>query len=122
MPADDVKFLLRIPKGLDEKLRGRASAECRSLNEMICVLLEGTDGDEQRGSKATPNEKGSLVRKSEGQPRTTTRSHRVGAEVPEAPLGVEKSAPSKVKKLSVDEFLKLSNSEKLRAQREGREP
>src|SRR5271157_1936253 len=44
MPSDDIKFVLRIPKELDEEIRRKAEGECLSLNSWIIRELEGSDG------------------------------------------------------------------------------
>ena len=45
MPVSDIKFLLRIPAGLDSELRKRAAGAQLSLNAMICVLLGRSVGE-----------------------------------------------------------------------------
>ena len=54
MPANDVKFLLRIPVELDAQLRQQAEAEGRSLNQLILLIL--ADGVGQK-HQATPESK-----------------------------------------------------------------
>lgn len=39
MPANDVRYLLRLPVELDAELRARAEKEKKSLNAVICEIL-----------------------------------------------------------------------------------
>lgn len=46
MPSTDIPFTLRIPVGLNARLRDRAAKESRSLNWLIVWLLERSVSDD----------------------------------------------------------------------------
>lgn len=130
-------------RGVDEelwkKLKGEAGRVGKPFREWIIWVLEAqvdgdTNGVEAVGGRELGDAVSSGVRGDVEVRKKRRRAKGVGqAQGREASTdskGVERSSEEdrgkqgegKVKKLSMEQFLGLSNSEKLRAQREGRAP
>ena len=126
-----------FPEKLAQELRVEAARKGVSLREYVIARLEYGDAVEgvlSESSKGLPRRMvkanqvtDGLVRKSDTQPAKgdpTVKHYDLGVGSGSQSgsgvrVGAEKSAPAS-KKMSTDEYLGLSNSEKLRAQREGR--
>ena len=128
-----------VPEGLIRRVKAQANLDGKTLKEWVCWVLEAQAYDDKDiveavGGRELGDGVSSGVREDVEVRKKGRRAKGVGQaqgrEASTGSKGVERSGEEdrgkqgegKAKKLSMEQFLGLSNSEKLRAQREGRAP
>jgi hypothetical protein len=122
MPKSDIRFLLRIPLDLSERLLAETKETGESLNSLICRKLN-----------AAPNDRPDHA--NNGRKIATRDAQADPVHVVETPVSAEVCDESNVsghgetsrdavrpKRLTGEAFMALPYSEQLRARREGRAP
>jgi hypothetical protein len=98
-----------------ESCKSAVSESGVSLNEWVLLKIEG--------SKVLPEKPGrtrSTADRGKGVDGARTSRRTGGREESDSTIGLPLASPTKTKRMSTEEFFKLSNSDQDRARREGR--